>query len=130
MSEEIIKKIEKEGYKDKEKVWNTYNDLKNSLRHIENSIIALITIFITLITLFKTLEIKLELAIILGFLGLYVILKRCFYYSKEEKLLKELINIIAEDPMDKEDIEVLKDTLDWLLLAIGMFIIEMLIIFS
>jgi hypothetical protein len=34
MSEEIIKKIEKKGYKaDKELVLNTYNELKTSIRH-------------------------------------------------------------------------------------------------
>jgi hypothetical protein len=66
----------------------------------------------------------------LGFLGLCMGIISYLYYSKEEKLLKELINIIAEDSMDKEDIEVLKETIHWLLFIIGMFIIEMLIIFS
>jgi hypothetical protein len=134
MSEEIIKKIEKKGYKeDKELALNIYNELKTSLRHRENIIIALPSIFATLFTLLKILEIKIESTIIFfGFLGLLIGIRSIYYYSKEEKLLKKLTNIIIEDPMDKEDIEVLKellvDPLIWY--SIAMWILVFIIILS
>ena len=110
---------------------NIYNELRNSLRHIENSIIVLLTIFTSLLTLFKMLEIKLELAMIfISLLWLYAGIGSYYYYSRKEKLLRRLTNIIIEDPMDKEDMEILKDTFYWLLLIIGVFILQLLIIFS
>jgi hypothetical protein len=134
MMEEIINKIEKKGYKeDKELALNIYNELKASLRYRENIIIALPSIFLTLFTLLKILEIKIESTIIFfGFLGLLIGIRSIYYYSKEEKLLKKLTNIIIEDPMDKEDIEVLKellvDPLIWY--SIAMWILVFLIILS
>ena len=126
---EIIKKLKER--KDKEIMISIFNELITSLRHIENIIIALLTFLIALPTLFKMLEIKLELAIIFfSFFGLFAGIGSYIRYSKTEKLLKELMDMIAEDPMDKKDIEILKDTIYWLILIISAFILGILIYFS
>jgi hypothetical protein len=130
MSEEIINKIEKEGYKDKEKVWNTYNDLKNSLRHIENFIIALPSLLATFYTLLRFLGMRTEIAIIIiDFLGLIAEILVLYYYIKTKNFIKRVRNIIIEDPMniDKEDI---LEFLPYLLMAIIAWIVVILITFS
>jgi len=126
---EIIEKLKER--RDKELIISIFNELTTSLRHLENIIIALPTILATLFALLKMLEIELKLPIVFfSFLGLLVGTKIYFNYSKQEKLLKELIDIIAEDPMDEKDLEVLKDTFHWLLFIIAMFMLQLLIIFS
>ncbi|MEM3406856.1 MAG: hypothetical protein QXY18_00185 [Nitrososphaerota archaeon] len=128
--EEIIKKIEKT--KDKELALKFFNELTTSLRHIENIIIALPTIFTTLFALLKMLEIKIDLAIeFFGFLGFLALIKNGYNHLKTKKLLKELINILSEDPsMNKEDIKILIEELPLILYGIGMIILGLIIYFS
>jgi small-conductance mechanosensitive channel len=128
--EEIIKKIEKKGYKDKEMVWNTYNDLKNSLRETKNTIYMLPNLLIAFSTLLRFLGVKTELMMIaIGFLGLIIEVDALYYYIRAKNFIKRVRNIIIEDPMniDKEDI---LEFLPYLLMAIIAWIVFIIIAFS
>jgi small-conductance mechanosensitive channel len=129
MSEEIINKIEKKGYKDKEMVWNTYNDLKNSLRETKNTIYMLPNLLIAFSTLLRFLGVKTELMMIaIGFLGLIIEVDALYYYIRAKNFIKRVRNIIIEDPMniDKEDI---LEFLPYLLMAIIAWIVFIVIAF-
>jgi hypothetical protein len=94
MSEEIINKIEKEGYKEnKELTWVVFNDLSDSLRHIETASLASTIIFIILIALAKNIMELILLGLLIGFTYLFYL----YSYLKTRKLLKRLMNIIIKE---------------------------------
>jgi hypothetical protein len=95
MSEEIINKIEKEGYKEnKELTWVVFNDLSDSLRHIETASLASTFIFIILIALAKNIMELILLGLLIGSTYLFYL----YSYLKTRKLLKRLMNIIIKEP--------------------------------
>jgi hypothetical protein len=122
MSEEIIKKIEKKGYKaDKELALNTYNELKTSIRHEETFFTTLLSIFLALLMLPKEFGL---IKILIEFSFLFALVKSLYYYYKVKKLLKKLSLIIIEDPMDKDDLETwMTIVINAIFIAIGLIIL-------
>jgi len=122
MSEEIIKKIEKKGYKeDKELALNIYNELKTSIRHEETFFTTLLSIFLALLMLPKEFGL---MKILIEFSFLFALVKSLYYYYKAKKLLKKLSLIIIEDPMDKDDLETwMTIVINAIFIAIGLIIL-------